>query len=104
MSRQKNEEGSSSGKDVAGKKIRDCIPGHEFVFVTPNGKQVGKAKNIIEFIRQVKSVPLQSVLYHANGKHFTLWLEAIGEKAAAGRISRIRGNDENVRLQIIKSV
>jgi len=100
----KNDEAGSSAAKVSAKKIKDCPPGHEFVFVTPDGKQVGKAKNIIEFIRQVKSVPLQSVLYHANGNHFTLWLETLGEKAASGRISRIRGNDENVRLQIIKSV
>ncbi len=86
------------------KKIRDCAPGQEFVFSMPDGRQVGKAKNIVEFIRQVKSAPIESVLYHANGNHFALWLNMIGEKAVAERVSKIRGNGQDIRLEIIRCV
>jgi hypothetical protein len=86
------------------KKIMDCAPGQEFVFSTPDGRQFGKAKNIIEFIRQVKAIPIESVTYHANGNHFAPWLAMLGEKAAAERISKIRGNGQDIRLQIIRSV
>lgn len=86
------------------KSIKNCPPGQEFVFVTPRGKEVGRAKNIIEFIRQVKSVPLESILYHANGNHFSSWLDVIGEKTVAKRVSSIKGNDEKVRLDIIRCI
>ena len=102
MQRKNDETGPAAS--ASAKKIRDCPPGKEFVFVTPDGRQVGRAKNIIEFIRQVKTAPIESVLFHANGNHFALWLEHIGEKAAAAKISKIRGNGQDIRLQIIKCV
>ncbi len=99
----KPENGSSIGGAPA-KKINDCPPGQEFVFATPDGRHVGKAKNIVEFIRMVKTAPLESVIYHTNGNHFAPWLQMIGEKSAADKISKLRGNGQDIRLQIIRSV
>ncbi len=86
------------------KRAMDCPPGKEFVFSLPNGKAVGKARNIIEFIGQVKSAPMESVLYHANGNHFAAWLELIGEGVIASKVSKVRGTGPEVRLQIIRCV
>ncbi|MFH0818036.1 MAG: hypothetical protein V1909_05395 [Candidatus Micrarchaeota archaeon] len=99
----KPENGSYMGA-VSSKKIVDCPPGQEFVFATPDGRQVGKVKNIVEFIRMVKTAPIESVLYHANGNHFGQWLTIIGEKEAAAKISKLKGNSQDIRLQIIKCV
>ncbi|MFH1470437.1 MAG: hypothetical protein ABIF01_01705 [Candidatus Micrarchaeota archaeon] len=99
----KPENGSSMGSTSA-KKIVDCMPGQEFVFTTPDGRAVGKAKNIVEFIRVVKNAPIESVMFHVKGNHFAPWLELIGEKSAAGKISKLNGNGQDVRLQIIRSV
>jgi hypothetical protein len=99
----KPENGASDGLAPA-KKIMDCPLGQEFVFTTPDGKQVGKAKNIVEFIRQVKTAPIESILYHTNGNHFSGWLALIGERAAAEKISKLKGNGSDIRLQIIRCV
>jgi hypothetical protein len=104
MPRRRNSDSKPSAGKNPTKRIVDCLPGQEFVFVTPDGKIVGKAKNIIEFIRQVKTVPIESVLYHANGNHFAPWLGIIGEKAVAKRVSEIRGNGPEIRLQLIRCI
>jgi hypothetical protein len=85
---------------VAGKKA-DCKPGQEFVFRTSGGREVSKAKNADEFVKMVKVVPLESVLHHANGNDFSSWLKLIGENEAAAKISKIRGNGEDIRSKII---
>ncbi|MEW6329629.1 MAG: hypothetical protein AB1468_05975, partial [Candidatus Micrarchaeota archaeon] len=60
------------------KGVKNAPPGREFVFKTPEGREVGRARNAAEFVSLIKQVPLTSVLYHANGGHFSPWLEFIG--------------------------
>ena len=93
--------GAPSVIAVAGKKIVDCKPGQEFVFRTSSGREVSKAKNAEEFVRMVKVVPIESVVHHANHNDFASWLKLIGEDDAAAKISKIRGNGEDVRSKII---
>lgn len=81
-----------------------CPPGQEFVFRMPDGREVGKARSMSEFVRMVKIAPLSSVLYHANGGHFAPWLELIGEREAAERIKDIKGNDEKVRKKLVQAL
>lgn len=95
---------SDSGPPVAAvaeKKSVNCKPGQEFVFRTSNGREVSKAKNAKEFADMVKTIPLESVLHHANHNDFASWLKLIGENEAAEKIGKIRGNDEDVRRQIL---
>lgn len=84
------------------KKI--CAPGQEFVFKLPNGQEVGRARDIVEFIDRLKTVPLQSVLYHANGNHFSGWLEFVGESGAASRIKGVKGDSEEVRKTLLSRI
>ena len=49
---------------------KECPAGKEFVFRTPDGKEHGRAKTVRELFERMKTAPLASVLYHANGKHF----------------------------------
>ncbi len=46
----------------------------DFVFRLPNGQEVGRAKNIAEFQRVIKKVPLESILYHGAKNDFSRWL------------------------------
>ena len=78
-----------------------CAPGQEFVFRLPNGQEVGRAKDINEFTDRLKTVPLQSVLYHANKNHFGGWLEFINESGVASRIKNVKGDSEDVRKTIL---
>ena len=83
--------------------VKNCPPGREFVFKTPEGREVGRARNINEFVSLIKQVPLTVVLYHANSGHFAPWLEFMGEKSAAGKVRMVKGNTEQVRADIIES-
>ena len=78
-----------------------CPPGKEFVFRTHDGKEVGKAKSVSEFVYLLKRVPLDSVLYHANGGHFAPWLEFMGQRVIAAKTKAVKGSSEEVRRTLI---
>jgi len=80
-----------------------CPPGGEFVFKMPDGREVGKARSVADFVRMVKIAPLASVLYHTNGGHFGSWLEMMGEKELADKIKDMKGNDESFRKKLVQS-
>ncbi len=80
---------------------QNCPPGKEYVFRTPDGKEFGKARSIAEFVSLLKRAPLPVVLYHANGGHFSPWLEFMGQRVIASKAKGIRGKDEAVRKALI---
>ncbi|MCX8166510.1 MAG: hypothetical protein N3E37_01515 [Candidatus Micrarchaeota archaeon] len=86
------------------KKVVDCPPGTEFVFKLPNGTVVGQAKNIVEFEEMLWQVPLPSLVYHTEGKHFGGWLKFIGEDKVAERIDQISPDDIAIRMKLIDAV
>ncbi|MFA3784184.1 PEP/pyruvate-binding domain-containing protein [Melioribacteraceae bacterium 4301-Me] len=48
----------------------------DFVFKTPDGNEVGRASNLTELEQMLKTVPDESILYHASRNHFSNWLKA----------------------------
>jgi len=48
----------------------------DFVFKTEDGKEVGRASNLKELANKLKIIPEASLLYHAEGNHFSKWLKA----------------------------
>lgn len=48
----------------------------DFVFCNPAGEEVGRASNLIELERQLRTVPEESIRYHAENNHFSSWLKA----------------------------
>ncbi len=50
-----------------------------FVFKLPNGEVVGRARNIIDFYHQIKTIPIESLIYHGKNDQFSNWLNARGE-------------------------
>jgi len=81
---------------------KDCPQGKEFVFRTPDGKEAGRAKSVPELFARIKAVPLASVLYHANGKHFSPWLEMMGEHILSIKAKAVSGSDEKVRSALLR--
>jgi hypothetical protein len=81
-----------------------CQPGSEFVFKMPDGREVGRAKSVADFVRIVKIAPLSSIVYHANGGHLSPWLEMMGEKELAEKIKGMKGNDESLRKRIVQAL
>ena len=50
-----------------------------FVFRDPEGEEISRARNMQDFEDQLRSIPAESLLYHAARNHFSAWLMARGE-------------------------
>ena len=48
----------------------------DFVFKTPDEKEVGRASNLKKLADELKRIPDESLLYHAERNHFSKWLKA----------------------------
>jgi hypothetical protein len=88
--------------------LKDYLGFGEFVFLTPDGKEVGRASDIKEFVETVQYVPLESLRYHASRNDFSTWLMARGEIALAmelrpNKVSDFK-NDEEMKAHLIGSV
>ncbi len=58
----------------------------DFSFRLPDGSEVDRARNIEEMIDKLYTIPLESLLFHARGNHFSIWLRARGEFGMAEEI------------------
>ncbi len=50
-----------------------------FIYRDVKGSQIAVAKSLKEFERHLRTIPDESLLYHAKRDHFSLWLMARGE-------------------------
>ncbi len=60
----------------------------DFVFCLPDGTEVGRAKNLHDLEARLKTVPLESILYHGRNNHFSNWAMARAEIALAIRLHK----------------
>ena len=58
----------------------------DFTFVTPDGREVGRASDLHSFEELVERVPDESLVFHARSNHFGNWLMARTEFEMAARI------------------
>ncbi|NLE34368.1 MAG: pyruvate, phosphate dikinase [Bacteroidales bacterium] len=68
--------------------------GH-FVYRDTRGRQIAVAKSMKEFESFLKTVPEDSLVYHAMKNHFSLWLMARGEVKIAKMINPVKVADFN---------
>ncbi len=54
-----------------------------FIYRDQNGKKLVEVKTLKEFEKQLRTIPEESILYHAQKDHFSTWLMARGEIQAA---------------------
>ncbi len=66
--------------------------GH-FVYRDTKGRQIAVAKSMKEFEAFLKTVPEDSLVYHAMKNHFSLWLMARGEVKIAKIINPVKISD-----------
>jgi CheY-like chemotaxis protein len=74
----------------------------DFSFRLPDGTEVDRAHNIEEMIEKIQKIPLESLLFHARGNHFSIWLRARGEFEMAEEI-RHRTIEEFENLSEVKA-
>jgi len=94
--RQRAEELQVAFVDKTGKAVQERLHDFflrylgfgDFVFCLPDGTEVGRAANLHEFETRLKSIPLQSLLYHGQRNHFANWAMARAEIALAIRLHK----------------
>lgn len=64
-----------------------------FIFREANGTYVGEAQHIEDLVHAIEKVPDSSLVYHAEGNHFSNWLMARSEFALALEIRPVRVSD-----------
>lgn len=78
----------------------------DFIFRMPDGKIVGRAVNLRTLEEQLRTVPAESLLHHAERNHFSVWLKARTEFWLAHRLRPQKVSDydstEDIRDYLIK--
>ena len=64
-----------------------------FIYRDKDGRQIGVARSLKEFEDQLKTIPEDSLIYHARKDHFSLWLMARGEIQVAKIINPAKVTD-----------
>lgn len=64
-----------------------------FVYKDKNGRQIAVAKSLREFESNLRTIPDESLIYHARRDHFSLWLMARGEIQVAKIINPAKITD-----------
>lgn len=80
----------------------------DFVFMTPEGVEVGRARDLRSLEEQLRTVPAESLLYHARENHFSKWLKARTEFSLAHRLRPQRVEEfssvEQLRTNLVDSL
>jgi CheY-like chemotaxis protein len=80
----------------------------DFVFRVPDGRQVGRANDLKTLEEQLQIVPEESILYHAERNHFSVWLKARTEFWLAHRLRPRKVTDfvsiEDLRQELLSSL
>ncbi|MGE5431752.1 MAG: DUF5752 family protein [Syntrophomonadaceae bacterium] len=80
----------------------------DFIFYTPDGREVGVATSLKELEEQLKKVPDESIQYHAERNHFSNWLKARTEFWLAHKLRPHKVSDfssiDDLRQELISSL
>lgn len=79
-----------------------------FIYRDQSGKQLVVARSLKEFENNLRTIPAESILYHARKNHFSLWLMARGEIQAAKILNPKKvadfDNPEEIREYLISVI
>ena len=88
--------------------IRHYLGFGNFVYRNKNGRQIVVAKSLKEFEKNLSIIPEESLIYHGQRNHFSMWLMARGEIQIAKNISAYKTHDfknpEEVRSFLINAI
>lgn len=65
----------------------------DFVFRDSTGAEIARAVNMDDLKEKLRTVPVESVLYHASRNHFSAWLMARGEVQVAQVVLKVKTDD-----------
>ncbi len=80
----------------------------DFVFVLPDGREIDRAADLKSLEEKLKTVPDESILYHAERDHFSRWLKARTEFGIAARLYPRKVKDyptvDALRQDLVESI
>jgi CheY-like chemotaxis protein len=80
----------------------------DFVFRTPDGREVGRARDLRELEQQLATVPAESLAYHGERNHFSNWFKARTDFALAHRLRPRKVSDfptvEDLRQELMRAI
>lgn len=80
----------------------------DFVFKDPGGREICRAKNLYEFKKMIQKIPEESLIYHAERNHISIWMRARTEFEAAERLRPMKVSDfrsvDDLRKFILQEV
>ena len=80
----------------------------EFVFRTPDGREVARARDLRELEERLVTVPGESLAYHGERNHFSNWFKARTEFALADRLRPRKVSDfatvEDLREELLRAI
>ncbi len=65
----------------------------DFAFRYPDGKYIGRARNLYAFEKLLAKIPDESLMFHASRNHFSNWIMARSEVAVASKMRKARVGD-----------
>ncbi len=88
--------------------LRDTFSFGDFIFRTPDQREVGRATDLLSLEEQLRTVPDESLLYHAERNHISNWLKARTEFRLAFRLRPRKVSDypsvHELREDIIRQI
>ncbi len=80
----------------------------DFVFRMPDGREVGRARDLRELEDRLAALPVESVAYHAERNHFSRWFKARTEFALAYELRPRKVSDfdtvEGLRREVLRAI
>jgi len=80
----------------------------DFVFRMPDGREIGRARDLKTLVEKLRTVPEESLAFHGERNHFSMWLKARTEFALADKLRPRKVSDfetiEALRDDLIRSI
>jgi CheY-like chemotaxis protein len=90
------------------KFLIDYLGFGDFVFRLPDGREVGRARDVSELRAILGAIPDESLAFHASRNHISIWLMARSEFSLARRLKRVAVSDfsdiDGVRAFLMKEL
>ena len=103
---------SKNTQDLSGQLryfIKNYFGFGDFVFYSKDGREIARATDLPSMIKQLRTVPLESIMFHSVRNHFSKWLLARTEFEIAYRIrpqqtSEFDNSPEKIRDYLIETL
>ena len=80
----------------------------DFVFRTPDGAEIARARDLPTLVEKLRVVPVESIGFHGERNHFSMWLKARTEFVLADKLRPRKVADfpslEHLRQDLIRAI